>query len=366
MEERTDKEIWRPIDYIGDGKTYEVSNYGRVRRTKNVRVRRIDGAVLIYRKGILQGHAAKGPITIEHNQYNRAKLVLRAFDPLADEPGHVDYLDGDNTNCRLDNIRWHMDQIQRASESDYKVTIPPSEELQQGDKVKIIRPEYNDPGCPWLEGMNEYIGKTMTIRYISKGGLIQMEEDYRRGDGANGEGYVWTKESCVPVENQVPIVPKRRWKIGDYVRSVTDYYADCPRGWCGYVEQTDEHGRPGMMQVTGFGEHYWVRQSDFVRIKTPTDPKVGDRVSIIDIGKMYPYNIDWLVEHNIDQETMCRFSFGHLPFVKSTKSVKCYVPAVIIAVDGETCLVESEEDRAVYLVDVTGLTGAKERKGQKK
>lgn len=104
MNENNSAEEWRPVPGF-DGK-YEVSNLGGVRSFKNPKMPgfSIKPSILVSKKGYKNVHLElwNGP-TKKH--FRLARLVWTVFKGSIPEGFHVDHIDNDQTNNRLDNLQ---------------------------------------------------------------------------------------------------------------------------------------------------------------------------------------------------------------------------------------------------------------------
>lgn len=120
------QEQWKPVKgYEG---LYEVSNLGRVkslpRRTKSelTHPRAVPGRIMSASKN---KHCSTVNLCKDGESCARAisHLVQEAFDRPAPSENHVArHLDGDNSNCRLDNLAW-VSKSQMCLEAKRKTTI---------------------------------------------------------------------------------------------------------------------------------------------------------------------------------------------------------------------------------------------------
>lgn len=91
------KQVWKPIDGMVH---YEVSNLGQVRNSKGdiLKAAKATGNkapfVTLYDKGVSKTCGI-------------GRAVAIAFVPKPEGMNRVSYIDGDNTNCREDNIKWY-------------------------------------------------------------------------------------------------------------------------------------------------------------------------------------------------------------------------------------------------------------------
>lgn len=349
---------------------YEVSNLGNVRRAAHT-VTRTDGstsrrpakAIKIIPRG--RGHK---PIvhfcsaTGTRNQIEYVEeLVAEAFIGGPIEGHTIKHIDGDINNCRADNL-----ELIEMSERDIVQVVPARRgPLQPCDTVRIVKPTDTRALEYWYPGMSKWIGHTMRVRSVDSSGLyVELNEDALAGDNG-GDGYVWPICSCVPIEDVISLHDLNRrksYKEGDSVVSVTENYVDTPLGWRGYIEK---RFRDGTMLVTAFGESYRVRRCDFAGSWTPEPDEIepGQLLMICDAGKLYPFNVDWLIDHQIDPEHMCRFAYSRDLLYKLRRqpydrSVKIRVRCKVVLYDqaDDVLLVEDLDDRACYLVHRTGVT----------
>lgn len=95
-------EEWRPVPLEGQGTRYEVSNLGRVRS-----LRKGGWYVLTNKKPSPNDTSEYLSVEVAGRNYTVHRLVAGAFLP-SPEPGQTRVLhrDGDNYNCRADNLRW--------------------------------------------------------------------------------------------------------------------------------------------------------------------------------------------------------------------------------------------------------------------
>lgn len=95
-----ENEEWRPIE---DLPHYLISNYGRVKRDGNIEARKVSVNDRGFPVVTLYGRDSK---TRNLRQIN--KLVAQAFlePPIFADETAVWHIDGDLSNCRVDNLRW--------------------------------------------------------------------------------------------------------------------------------------------------------------------------------------------------------------------------------------------------------------------
>lgn len=341
MSIKSEQEIWKRVDEVTEAHA-EVSSLGRV-KVNGVIVREVDDN--------------KRQLYIRGKMYSVPRMVMRAFKPVSpgEESRHIDRLDGNMRNCSVDNLQWHLDRYgKNGSKEVITMSVPVPENPTQGDKVLIVKPERSRDREHWLYGMDKYVGRTMTIREITRYGDFQLEEDAAAGDGGMGEGFLWPSAAVVPIPYDIPLRRGKQWKVGDYVRSITDNYKDCPKGWMGYVEFVNNTIRPGLMLVGSYGTTHWVRQVDFARPAVPSTVKVGDSVTITDKGKLHPRDIDWFVRNNVPAEYMCRFAFGMVPGTDFT--MKCQLTGHVVYIGEEDGpILVQVDDGLCYLVDREGM-----------
>lgn len=98
-----DKEIWKPFPDYED--FYEVSNFGRVRRIKQVPGTRCGKILKIHKNTsgypivVVSRHSKERTVMVH-------RAVARAFiEPVEGKP-YVNHIDGDKTNNVVDNLEW--------------------------------------------------------------------------------------------------------------------------------------------------------------------------------------------------------------------------------------------------------------------
>lgn len=120
--------------------------------------------------------------------------------------------------------------------------IVKQDKYEVGDKVKII--DKWIPGCAQNhEGrMDKYLGKVMTIRYITYDGAYKMVEDEKEHCG----GWYWNNK-CIEgkvVEEDVTAVkeePKKpTFKVGDTIEMLEDFFS-VPKGVRGTVVKVSNY-----------------------------------------------------------------------------------------------------------------------------
>jgi ribosomal protein S27AE len=143
------EEIWKPVE--GWESTYEVSNWGRIKTLKRW-VGASSGQRLV-QESIRKNHllpSGKVAVTICDGiakTFSVDVLVARAFvlNPLPHMHKHVQHKDGDQNNCRADNLFWS------ASRS------------RQPDKPRAIKGENRScPNC----GKRSFVEQKLTKTYF--------------------------------------------------------------------------------------------------------------------------------------------------------------------------------------------------------
>jgi site-specific DNA-cytosine methylase len=89
-------EIWK--DVIGFENHYEVSNLGNIRRKKSKRLRRVDFSIEY--PSILLSVEGK------HKTYRVHRIVAKAFLPEIEGKTHVNHINGNKQDNRLENLEW--------------------------------------------------------------------------------------------------------------------------------------------------------------------------------------------------------------------------------------------------------------------
>lgn len=84
--------------------------------------------------------------------------------------------------------------------------------------------------------------------------------------------------------------------------------------------------------------------------------KVGDKVRVVDTGKLYTTRIDWICDNVIDKEQIARFAYGEdMGYSKGITHLK--TKFVVLATDGDIAYISKSETDNVpcYLIGVEGL-----------
>jgi hypothetical protein len=129
-------ETWKNV--VGFENHYEVSNLGNIRRKKSKRLRRVDYAT-IYPTVLL---SVKG----KHKTLRVHRIVAKAFLPEKEGRNHINHINGDKQDNRVDNLEWvtqaennlHSYRV-LGKKSPMQGKIPPNKKVIESDIPEMDR-----------------------------------------------------------------------------------------------------------------------------------------------------------------------------------------------------------------------------------
>lgn len=202
-------EIWKPIKgYEG---YYEISNFGKVRSLDRI-VKQGTSLRKVKAKTINLHIGAYGYPCVSLCKDGKTKcfpihrLLARAFIPNPENKPHIDHIDTDKTNYRLDNLRWCTQKENMNNPLTLafcKERVYTKERTEKINKTKIERKRKTAPKKIYQFDKNGYLIKEYnSIREASIENNISRETISRccHKEAMTAGGYLWSfKEDDVPV-----------------------------------------------------------------------------------------------------------------------------------------------------------------------
>lgn len=184
-------EIWKPV--VGYEGRYEVSNYGRIKGLRYFR----DHNIFLHASVNRYGYEM---VTLFNTRDGRKmgkgycvhRLVAAAFIPNPENKPHIDHIDGDRRNNRVENLRWCTPK----ENNNYPIAKERRRAGQTGIK-KNYKPEYLErisTPVVQLSKEGECIAKYPSIKAAMRAvGAIRTFQitNICRGRGRTYKGYKW-------------------------------------------------------------------------------------------------------------------------------------------------------------------------------
>ena len=221
-----EKEIWRPVvGYIG---LYEVSSLGNLRSVDRTQVNSKGVTRLLKGRMISLNSLSDGyPVAVlsngaTKNTFRIHRLVAEAFIPNPNNKPHIDHIDTNRRNARVENLRW-VNWSENADNPNSKQNYSRAASKEHGSGWKTIETRNINgsrnaevPVCQYsLSGLFvqrfRSISEAMGVTGVPRRSIIGA----LRGEFKQAGGFLWAKEGEQPMVYIKP-TPARAKRIYQY------------------------------------------------------------------------------------------------------------------------------------------------------